>query len=245
MESSPENLRAQGIEAFLLENPSKMPEEKKEPFIVELNRLTAESFGKHVPIEETRERGLDTSHIVILRDSGGELVGYGTNDRTTVLVKSLNEEVGVNYFGSGFLKRSLQGNGFYHELNRLRVAAVDPTFPIIKTLVTRTQNPRVYVGFEKICRESGMAVVPSDGATGESPLWIWELASETFSGIGKDFVCEAAYGRELMDKTPSAADYAVPRRFKQMVPSRGDAMVLVGYDEGLARACEKYSWGRD
>ncbi len=227
MESSPENLRAQQIRAFLLENPSRMPEERKESFIVELNRLTAESFGKHVPIEETRERGLDTSHIVILRDFGGELVGYGTNNKTDFKSESLDREVSVNYFGSGFLKRSLQGNGFYHDLNRLRVAAVGET----KVLMTRTQNPKVYIGFEKICRESGMAVVPSDGATGESLLWIWELASETFRGIGKDFVCEAAYGRELMDKTPSAVDYAVPRRFKQMVPSRGDAMVLIGYEK--------------
>ncbi len=201
---------AKGFKIELVEKPFNLGELEKELLVKELNSVTKDAFGKDVPMQETRERTIETDRIYLVKKDL-EVIGYMTNESMKL------EGQMVNYFSSGFLKREFQGQGLYGIMNRFRLGdAAD-------AIMTRTQNPLVIKGFHDLCRNNGFRFSP-DGKVPERAL---HLAKAYDSRVEPELICRGVYGRELMDKTPEPSS-ATSRMFNSLDVQKGDAFILVG-----------------
>ena len=187
------------------------PKAQPESLVHELNVLTANAFGKDVPMEETQER-FDSADVLLLLEREGKIVGYGFNDILTLAGQK------VNYFGSGFIAPEAQGFGLYGILKKARVEAVDAD-----VIMTRTQNPRVVSGFARLCDTLGFEMSPSEIIKPEALAIARAYAPECTDGM----VCHGVYGRELMGETPNPLGLAAGI-LRDVNPEKGDGIILVG-----------------
>ncbi|HLC85418.1 MAG TPA: hypothetical protein VJH22_06515 [Candidatus Nanoarchaeia archaeon] len=194
------------------------PKEQARELIQVLNDITAECFGKDVPLEETIERFQKADHLFLVIPAS-EIIGYALNDELHLVVEG--GIVKVNYWGSGFILPEYRGQGLYNRLNKERVEAI----PFASVIMTRTQCPPVAVDFRRVCVQYGFEVVPAeDGSIDGRALLI---ARAQFPSCTATLHCPKVYGRELMDKTPEPEGYA-KIALADVDPKRGDARVLVG-----------------
>ena len=180
--------------------------------VVDLNRLTAICFGKEVPLDETHERCGEADKIFLLKKNG-EIVGYAFNN--SMKLNGYN----IHYFGSAFVKPELQG-GVYHLLNEERIKAIESDI-----IMARTQNPKIYSGFQRLGREFGYTM--SQDAKGVTKDLGLRVARAYSPDCTSRQICKGVYGRELMANTPKAlGDTAVI--FENIDTKAGDAIILVG-----------------
>ncbi|MBI2102947.1 hypothetical protein HYT55_03855 [Candidatus Woesearchaeota archaeon] len=178
----------------------------------ELNHLTALCFGKEVPLVETEER-FAQSDVVQLLLAGEEVVGYSFNDRLRLAGRD------VNYFSSCFVHPDHRG-GVYVPFNRARYREIPED-----VVVTRTQNPRIYAGFQRFCAEEGFRLFPD--VKGMVSADSRAIAHAFAADCNQDQICRGIYGRELMADTPRAYG-SITSLFENIRPEQGDAIVLVG-----------------
>ena len=181
--------------------------------IADLNKITARCFGKDVPLQETIEHVREAHLLTLLMVNEG-IRGYGLNSR--LVLNGTN----VNYFGSGFIDPDLHNHNLYALLNNRRDLTMETD-----TIMTRTQNPKVYSAFRKLCLNTGRNVSPCfDGRIDGASL---SLARAFFPECTDKQVCNGVYGRELMAETPRPDELT---RFimGKLDKSAGDAVILVG-----------------
>jgi hypothetical protein len=194
---------------ILARDPSRMSDCE----IKDLNEITAKCFGKNVPLQETYEHIAEADFLSLLMVDG-KIRGYGLNSGMQLVGCS------VNYFGSGFIDPELHDCGLYLPLNEHRIEI----FPA-SALMTRTQNPKVFSGFGRMCLENGFEISPSkDGSIDKKSL---EMAREFSPSCTNEQVCIGAYGRELMSDTPAPLD-SVANVMGKLNVSRGDGVILIG-----------------
>ncbi len=189
--------------------------------IKQLNLITAKCFGNSVPLDETRKQFEEAEMLSLLMQKG-EIRGYGLNSQI-----QLNGTT-INYFGSGFIDPQLQDKDVYAELNLFRSDQL-PT----EAIMTRTQNPKVYSGFMRLCQERGFLLSPDHDSKIDSPSL--ELAKAfSFRGGGafssecnNKQTCRGIYERELMGNTPLPNE-ATRKVMGELNVSNGDAIILVG-----------------
>ena len=198
-----------GSVKIIVENASNLSDLQ----IKELNRITANCFAKDVPLDETVEH-VREAHLLTLIIMGNSIKGYGLNSRIVF------GDVAVNYFGSGFIDPSLHNRNLYSILNSCRDSTIG-----IDTIMTRTQNPRVYSAFRRLCLNTGRVISPlSDGRIDNLSLY---LARAFFPLCTSEQVCLGVYGRELMAETPKP-DESTKSVMGKLDNSVGDAVILVG-----------------
>ncbi|KKP93359.1 MAG: hypothetical protein UR98_C0005G0011 [Parcubacteria group bacterium GW2011_GWA1_36_12] len=181
--------------------------------IVDLNRITARCFGKDVPLQETIDH-VHEANVLTLLMVRGEIKGYGLNSKLVL------NGTDVNYFGSGFIDPDLHNRRHYSALNAYRDLIIQTD-----TIMTRTQNPKIYSAFRKLCFESGRNSSPS--SNGEIDEVSLSLARAFFLGCTDEQICRGVYGRELMSATPKP-DEATKHVMGKLDASLGDAVILVG-----------------
>ena len=165
-----------------------------------------------MPLEETQER-FAHSDVVQLLMLGESVVGYAFNDHLQLAGHD------VNYFSSCFVHPEHRG-GVYVPFNHARYAEI-PT----NVIATRTQNPRIYAGFQRFCEEEGFQLFPDTrGMVCQESL---AVAQAFASDCRDDQICRGVYGRELMANTPRAHG-SIASLFENLKPEHGDAMVLIG-----------------
>ena len=189
--------------------------------IIDLNGITSRCFGKEVPLEETRKQfgEADFLSVVMLEE---QVRGYGLNSKF-----SLNESV-INYFGSGFIDPLLHDKELYARLNAFRINLISAN-----AIMTRTQNPKVYSGFTRLCKDNNFLFSPD--ATSNIDQKCLSLAKEFCTHTGGAFsstcndeqICKNIYGRELMRNTPIPNERSNKVMSKLNI-SQGDAIILVG-----------------
>ncbi len=194
---------------IVVEDPSHLHDSQ----IRALNGVTTRCFGKDVPLQETIDHMREAEALSLLMVKG-EIRGYSLNSRLVL------NRTPVNYFGSGFIDPDLPNCGYYASMNRHRDSLIQTD-----VLMTRTQNPKVYSAFHKLCLESGRMLSPSfDGAVDKESL---ALARAFFSGCTDKQICNGVYGRELMFATPKP-DETTRKVLGDLDVSLGDAVILVG-----------------
>ena len=195
------------------------PEHKKtqemDRLISELYDVAVDAFDKPLPYEAIDSRTRDASYILLLKDRKGRTVGYTVNEQLTLAGHQ------VNYYATALMRREVQQQGIYQQLNLLRSYLIDA-----EAIMTRTQNPAVYRSFSRICSQRGYEVNPSgkgismlarDIALGHSPE-----ADERLIVRGIYF------GRSLMNDTPTPKTEEEKRLWRHLNVDLGDALVIVG-----------------
>lgn len=205
-----------GLEIVVKQGRSVSDEE-----IMQLNLITANCFGKEVPLEETRKQ-FEEAELLSLLMLDNTIKGYGLNSHLNL------DCTQVNYFGSGFIDPEFQDRKLYSQFTRVRTELI-----VTPVIMTRTQNPKVFSGFTRLCQDRGLAMSPdSQGNVNNRSL---ELA-KTFSNHGGGAfdsscddmqICRGLYGRELMANTPLPND-TTRRVMGELDVPKGDAIILVG-----------------
>ena len=201
---------------IVVEDPRKVSDSQ----IISLNGITARCFGKDVPLQETIDH-IGEAEVLSLLMIKGDIRGYSLNSGLVL------NETPVNYFGSGFIDPSLHDKGYYGLLNRHRASLIKYMDSVIPrdVIMTRTQNPKVYRAFNRLCLESGRIISPSfDCKVDEESL---AIARAFFGGCTDGQICNDVYGRELMASTPKPDD-ATRKVMGQLDVFLGDAIILVG-----------------
>ncbi len=194
------------------------PKTQSRGLIKILNDITAQCFGKDVPLDETIERFSKADHLFLVRRES-LLVGYALNDHLRLDIEGSGVE--VNYWGSGFMLPEERGQRLYNLLNQSRMAAI----PSAGVIMTRTQCPPVASGFKRVCDQWGYELVPADDGSIDFRALL--LARAQFPSCTSTLHCPGVYGRELMAKTPLAQGYAAVA-LQGVNPQVGDARILVG-----------------
>ncbi len=196
------------------------PKEKEEDarsvrtILPELYGVALDAFGKWLPPEAIESRTAEASLVIVLYQKE-RIVGYAVNDLLTLVGKE------VNYFASGFLRREMQGNGFYSEINRLRVDLLPSDI-----IMTRTQNPIVYAQFRKLCDEKGYVLEPQGEVVEGETLAIAQAYSPE---VEKSMITRGVYwNRSLMDDTPTPRGELERRIWSDLNVKNGDAVIIIG-----------------
>ncbi len=180
----------------------------------ELYRVALDAFGKWLPAEAIESRTAEASLVMVLYQEE-RILGYAVNDLLTLAGKE------VNYFASGFLRREMQGNGLYSEMNRLRVDLLPSDI-----IMTRTQNPIVYAQFRKLCEEKRYKFEPQGEVVREETLAIAQAYSPE---VERSMIVRGVYWkRSLMDDTPTPRGDLEKRIWSNLNVKNGDAVIIVG-----------------
>ncbi len=176
--------------------------------------VALDAFGKWLPAEAIESRTAEGSLVLVLYQEE-RIIGYAVNDLLSLAGRE------VNYFASGFLRREMQGNGLYSEMNRLRAELLPAN-----VMMTRTQNPLVYAQFKKLCDEKKYRLEPQGRIVQKETLAIARAYSPE---VEESMIVRGIYwNRSLMDDTPMPRGEMERRIWSNLTVEKGDALIIIG-----------------
>lgn len=208
-----------GLKLEVLKPKANIEDSKKTVRLIDaFYDVALDAFGKWLPREAIESRTADASCVIAVYKEE-RIVAYAVNDLLDINGKK------VNYYASGFIRRELQGNGLYNEMNILRYK-----YTLADIIMTRTQNPVVYREFKKLCCSLGYFLEPRGNEINTETL---SLAKGFSSDVEENMVVRGVYwNRSLMNDTPKPQGELETKLWNNLNINNGDAMIIIGIKNG-------------
>jgi hypothetical protein len=178
-----------------------------EPLVSGLETCIFSAFGGGITQEDARAHMAGQQVLVASVELNGISIIKGFSSTTIISPaeifgdSSLSLERGA-YFAGAAICSTAQGNGLYHDLNRLRIAFAESKEA--EMLFTRTQNPRV-----------------EEGITSSVERLVTEGSISTY-GLTR-IIRSGVYGKMLTATKPQGRKL----RYDELDYDRGDAAILI------------------